>query len=92
MFPSANGPHVTGPAVVGQAGEQVIHSGRALHCVLDDLSRISRRPSFDLGCPTGGATGVLLHDVAAHGTLDAAAQRLSIPSEVGEDVADAPAG
>ena len=93
MFPpSPDGPHGTGPAVVRQAGEQMIHSGSALNRVSDDLSRITRRPGFDLGCPTGCAAGVLIHNVSAQGALDAAAHRLGIPCEVGEDVADGPAG
>ena len=92
MFPSADGPHGTGPAVVGQAGEQMIHSGSALNRVIDDLSRITRRPGFDLGCTTGCTTGVLLHNFSARGALDAAAHRLGIPSEVGEDVTHGPAG
>lgn len=90
MFPSADSPHGAGPAVVGQAGEQMIHSGRALKCVIDDLSRTTNRPGFDLRCPTSYATGVLLHNFPAHGALDAPAHRLGIPSEVSEDVADGP--
>ncbi len=92
MFPSADGPHWTGPAAVGQAAEQMIQPGSALNRVVDDLSRIARRPGFDLGCTSGCTTGVLIHNFSAQGALDTAAHRLGIPSEVGEGVGDGPAG
>jgi hypothetical protein len=78
VFSSAEGPHGTGPAVVGQVGEQAIQSGSPMHRVVEDLVRITLRPGFDCGCPTDCTTGVLLHNVPAHDTLDTAAHRLGI--------------
>ncbi|CAM3585775.1 hypothetical protein NOMA109596_01580 [Nocardioides marinus] len=92
MLASADGLHRTGPALVGQTGEQVVHSGSTLNRIIDDLSRITSGSGFDLSRTASRTARILLDDLSAHSSLDAFAHGVGVSSKVGQDVPDGPVG